>query len=384
MILRMFYREDPVMDISVIDSPGEFIVQSWNILCPDLLPEELKPAFAYTEYKGLQQNTLDQWINQRAIPDYRENIDDCLLSLYHLPYHLFGRMYRYQHTAALLSHFASGFDDYVLSLTKTEIICYAPIDPRLINLYRLRPIEKDEWYMRKQNPVCAADECLKKRIDIPIPYENQCIPSISYTIPSSVPSWLERGTKGLVLKQKLSEWNQGELRNRAEFLIEYGEKHAFAGKRCLSDNQFCTDFSDISECDETLRRLLGAIKNADSRIRTSSHTANQQTDENRQRKKYFHQSGRNRDCLPETQKRCFSNRYFVKSRHLRVSFFCCEGRSAPIITTRNKKGIMRKTSCLKYDSGETAKRREISTLWRIAPLRIIQSQLHVNDHRLIL
>lgn len=249
MILRMFYREDPVMDISVIDSPGEFIVQSWNILCPDLLPEELKPAFAYTEYKGLQQNTLDQWINQRAIPDYRENIDDCLLSLYHLPYHLFGRMYRYQHTAALLPHFASGFDDYVLSLTKTEIICYAPIDPRLINLYRLRPIEKDEWYMRKQNPVCAADECLKKRIDIPIPYENQCIPSISYTIPSSVPSWLERGTKGLVLKQKLSEWNQGELRNRAEFLIEYGEKHAFAGKRCLSDNQFCTDFSDISECD---------------------------------------------------------------------------------------------------------------------------------------
>lgn len=151
-------------------------------------------------------------------------------------------MYRYQHTAALLSHFASGFDDYVLSLTKTEIICYAPIDPRLINLYRLRPIEKDEWYMRKQNPVCAADECLKKRIDIPIPYENQCIPSISYTIPSSVPSWWERETKGLVLKQKLPEWNQGELRDRAEFLIEYGEKYAFAGKRYLSDNLFCTDF----------------------------------------------------------------------------------------------------------------------------------------------
>ena len=160
MILRMFYREESVMDISVIDSPGEFIVQSWNILCPDLLPEELKPAFTHTEYKGLQQNILDQWINQRAIPDYRENIDDCLLSLYHLPYHLFGRMYRYQHTAALLSYFASGFDDYVLSPTKTEIICYAPIDPRLINLYRLRPIEKDEWYMRKQNPVCIAGQLL--------------------------------------------------------------------------------------------------------------------------------------------------------------------------------------------------------------------------------
>lgn len=261
MILRMFYGKEPVMDISVIDSPGEFIVQSWNILCPDLLPEELKPAFTHTEYKGLQQNILGQWINQRAMPDYRENIDDCLLSLYHLPHHLFGRMYRYQHTAALLSHFASGFDHYVLSPTKTEIICYAPIDPRLINLYRLRPVKEDELHLRKQTPACMADECLKKRIDIPIPYENQCIPSISYTIPSSVPSWWERGTKGLVLKQELPEWNGGELRNRAEFLIEYGERYAFAGKRYLSDNQFCTDFSDIPEHDVSfLQSFLSYMK----------------------------------------------------------------------------------------------------------------------------
>lgn len=70
-----------------------------------------------------------------------------------------------------------------------------------------------------------------------------------------------RETKGLVLKQKLPEWNQGELRDRAEFLIEYGEKYAFAGKRYLSDNLFCTDFSNISECDVSfLQSFLSYMK----------------------------------------------------------------------------------------------------------------------------
>ena len=126
MNLRMLYHDEPVMEMTILSNPADIIVTSWEVINPTLLPEGLKPAFDKTKDHNMQMVALTQWMNQRAIPNYRINLDDCILSLHHLPRHLFGRMHRYQHTAALLSHFASGFDDYIITPKTVENLCYAP------------------------------------------------------------------------------------------------------------------------------------------------------------------------------------------------------------------------------------------------------------------
>lgn len=264
MNLRMLYHDEPVMEMTILSNPADIIVTSWEVINPTLLPEGLKPAFDKTKDHNMQMVALTQWMNQRAIPNYRINLDDCILSLHHLPRHLFGRMHRYQHTAALLSHFASGFDDYIITPKTVENLCYAPQDPRFINLYRLFPITDSDLQKRKRQPVCAADRCLRERVNEWLPYQ-LCSPSLSFTIPSEVPSWWERGENGLLLKQMLPEWQEAAMHTKAKFLMEHGDQFGFAGKRNLADNIFSTDFSalggyDVSFVNEYLPHIQSGAK----------------------------------------------------------------------------------------------------------------------------
>ena len=99
-----------------------------EVLNKENLPAGLKPAFSDKCMALDASYYLEKWLLGRSIPDYRQNIDNFVLSLHHLPYHLFGRMNGYQHTAAVLSYFTSYFDQYYITPQKDELICFANID----------------------------------------------------------------------------------------------------------------------------------------------------------------------------------------------------------------------------------------------------------------
>lgn len=197
MVLK--YKNLDVVDMDMSIFPEGIQVSKIKVINKEKLSSGLKPAFFEEVYQNAEV-FLETWLMARAIPDYRQNTDEFVLSLHHLPRHLFGRMNGYQHTAAALSYFASYFDQYYITPIKEELICFANIDSRFKNLYFLKPADLQnhkiltnfqqykDFGKNVQEIQDDVDEYLKRRIDTIYNYKG-FFPTMSFTIPSVMPSW---------------------------------------------------------------------------------------------------------------------------------------------------------------------------------------------------
>ncbi len=182
---------------------------------------------------------------KRSIPDYRNNIDDFVLSIHQLPRHLFGRMNGYQHTAALLSYMASGFDHYILTPEKQEIIYFGKQDGRFISLYNLLP--KSEYENKELKSTQSINNYIYKQVSKAYSYDG-CFPTDSFTIPSGVPSWWEYRNDRKILIQKCDrEYDK----NRAKALITLLDSYKIPGERTFNGTYMITDFIYISKYEVT-------------------------------------------------------------------------------------------------------------------------------------
>lgn len=252
------YKNIEVLNIDLLLYPEGLQVLDFVVLNKNLLPIGLKP-FLDVKYDAMMQSyLLTEWLMKRSIPDYRNNIDDFVLSIHQLPRHLFGRMNGYQHTAALLSYMASGFDHYILTPEKQEIIYFGKQDGRFISLYNLLP--KSEYENKELKPTQSINDYIYKQVSKAYSYDG-CFPTDSFTIPSGVPSWWEYRNDRKILIQKCDrEYDK----NRAKALITLLDSYKIPGERTLDGTYMITDLYDISKYEVTwLGEFNPYLKDAD-------------------------------------------------------------------------------------------------------------------------
>ena len=245
-----------VLKIDLLLYPEGLQVLDFVVLNKNLLPIGLKP-FLDVKYDAMMQSyLLTEWLMKRSIPDYRNNIDDFVLSIHQLPRHLFGRMNVYQHTAALLSYMASGFDHYILTPEKQEIIYFGKQDGRFINLYNLLPKSEN----KELKPIQSINDYIYKQVSKAYSYDG-CFPTDSFTIPSGVPSWWEYRNDRKVLIQKCDrEYDK----NRTKALITLLDSYKIPGERTFDGTYMITDSNDISKYEVTwLGEFIPYLKDAD-------------------------------------------------------------------------------------------------------------------------
>lgn len=252
------YKNIEVLKIDLSLYPEGLQVLDFVVLNKNQLPIGLKP-FLDVKYDTMMQSyLLTEWLMKRSIPDYRNNIDDFVLSIHQLPRHLFGRMNGYQHTAALLSYMASGFDHYILTPEKQEIIYFGKQDGRFINLYNLLP--KSEYKNKELKPTQSINDYIYKQVSKAYSYDG-CFPTDSFTIPSGVPSWWEYRNDRKILIQKCDrEYDK----NRAKALITLLNSYKIPGERTFDGTYMITDLNDISKYEVTwLGEFIPYLKDAD-------------------------------------------------------------------------------------------------------------------------
>lgn len=252
------YKNIEVLKIDLSLYPEGLQVLDFVVLNKNLLPIGLKP-FLDVKYDTMMQSyLLTEWLMKRSIPDYRNNIDDFVLSIHQLPRHLFGRMNGYQHTAALLSYMASGFDHYILTPEKQEIIYFGKQDGRFINLYNLLP--KSEYKNKELKSTQSINDYIYKQVSKAYSYDG-CFPTDSFTIPSGVPSWWEYRNDRKILIQKCDrEYDK----NRAKALITLLDSYKIPGERTFVGTYMITDLNDISKYEVTwLGEFIPYLKDAD-------------------------------------------------------------------------------------------------------------------------
>ena len=261
MKFTLKYKNIDVLKMELSLYPEGIHVLHFILINENLLPMGLTPFFHTSHDKTMQSYLLSEWLMKRSIPDYRINIDDFVLSIHHLQRHLFGRMSGYQHTAALLSYFSSGFDHYTIEPEKRELIYFGKQDGRFINLYNLEPRGQhitNEWNMDQ-----TINEYLYKQVDQTYPYMG-CFPTESFTIPSAMPSWWQKSKDQKLLIQKCDSTND---KRRAKILLGLLNDNGITGKREFDGTYFVTDFTDISEYDVTWLGELIPYINDSSQIR---------------------------------------------------------------------------------------------------------------------
>lgn len=239
------YKNIDVIQIDLLLYPEGVQVLDFIVQNEDMLPLGLKPFLKGTYDKITQSYLLTEWLMQRSIPDYRRNIDDFVLSVHHLPKHLFGRMNGYQHTAALLSYMSSGFDHYILTPVQREIIYLGKQDGRFINLYNLEP--KNDSDKEVYNVTPDINEYIYKDVNIPYNYQS-CFPTDSFTIPSELPSWWNIQEQTKVFIQKCESEKD---KKRAESLLKILEDFGIFGKRMFDGVCVKTKFSGLENYDVT-------------------------------------------------------------------------------------------------------------------------------------
>lgn len=159
---------------------------------PDLLPPGVRiPMLAGSRMHF--KSIIGDWLRDRKIPDYRKGLDEMMIRAYELDAWRMGRMYKTQHTAAVLSYFVSGTDRYYLTPEKTESICYALEAHDFPTLYVLPPCTKGmaEAIRRKRTAELAGRHWVPGIWHLASP---------DFTVPSVCPSWWEwkEGRKYLV------------------------------------------------------------------------------------------------------------------------------------------------------------------------------------------
>ena len=252
------YKNIEVLKIDLSLYPEGLQVLDFVVLNKNQLPIGLKP-FLDVKYDTMMQSyLLTEWLMKRSIPDYRNNIDDFVLSIHQLPRHLFGRMNGYQHTAALLSYMASGFDHYILTPEKQEIIYFGKQDGRFINLYNLLP--KSEYENKELKSTQSINDYIYKQVSKAYSYDG-CFPTDSFTTPSGVPSWWEYRNDRKILIQKCDrEYDK----NRAKALITLLDSYKIPGERTFVGTYMITDLNDISKYEVTwLGEFIPYLKDAD-------------------------------------------------------------------------------------------------------------------------
>lgn len=252
------YKNIEVLKIDLLLYPEGLQVLDFWVLNKNMLPIGLKPFLDVIYDKMMQSYLLTEWLMKRSIPDYRNNIDDFVLSIHQLPRHLFGRMNGYQHTAALLSYMASGFDHYILTPEKQEIIYFGKQDGRFISLYNLLP--KSEYENKELKSTQSINNYIYKQVSKAYSYDG-CFPTDSFTIPSGVPSWWEYRNDRKILIQKCDrEYDK----NRAKALITLLDSYKIPGERTFNGTYMITDFIYISKYEVTwLGEFIPYLKEAD-------------------------------------------------------------------------------------------------------------------------
>ena len=252
------YKNIEVLKIDLLLYPEGLQVLDFWVLNKNMLPIGLKPFLDVIYDKMMQSYLLTEWLMKRSIPDYRNNIDDFVLSIHQLPRHLFGRMNGYQHTAALLSYMASGFDHYILTPEKQEIIYFGKQDGRFISLYNLLP--KSEYENKELKSTQSINNYIYKQVSKAYSYDG-CFPTDSFTIPSGVPSWWEYRNDRKILIQKCDrEYDK----NRAKALISLMDISKIPGERTFNGTYMITDFIYISKYEVTwLGEFIPYLKEAD-------------------------------------------------------------------------------------------------------------------------
>lgn len=182
-------KSQTVMRLDITVLVTGIIVNEIDVLHKELLPEELSET-------SVTPSNVTAWLEQRAIPNKRINLDRLLLDSYGYESYQFGRMCQYQHTAALLSYYISGFDYYWLNPEETYPICFVYQDSRFSRLYFLTPITYEEMLKIRNCPDSETERVF---------YEKQegvwagFRPSPSYTLPYKEPSWWEMRDRKRVL-----------------------------------------------------------------------------------------------------------------------------------------------------------------------------------------
>lgn len=179
------------LDITVLVTG--IIVNEIDVLHKELLPEELSET-------PVTPSGVTAWLEQRAIPNDRTNLDRLLLDAYGYDAYKFGRMYQYQHTAALLSYYISGFDYYWLNPEEVYPICFVCQDRRFSRLHFLKPISYEEVLKIRDCPDPEIERVFyQKKEGTWVGFR----PSPSYTLPFREPSWWEiQGGQRVVMQLK--------------------------------------------------------------------------------------------------------------------------------------------------------------------------------------
>ena len=145
------YKTKKILEFDLEARTGTHVVKATSVIDRTLLPEPLKRI-----KEQHMPAELMKWLARRAIPNNRYDIDKMLLKLYGLRYCDFGRLYSHQHIAALLSHYASWFDNYIVDVEHPKALFFGYEDFRFSTLWFLEPYN-DESISRSQ-PQGATDK----------------------------------------------------------------------------------------------------------------------------------------------------------------------------------------------------------------------------------
>lgn len=233
MIVNLYTSAQLVLKMQMEINLCSLQTSELRIVNESLLPVGLK-YLLHNSGEASGAHLAARWLQNRCLPDDRRGLDKLLLSLYQLPPHLFGRMYPYKHIAAVLSHFASGFDAYYISPDRVQTICHVLEDPRFWSLYFWQPA-------RKSGPLPDHPDITRLFAGEPARYPlfHGSFETRSLTIPSRFPSWWE----GKCLIQRLPA--DRNCQKAAQFL-SIADRMGIAGIRRLREDNLITDYSGIT------------------------------------------------------------------------------------------------------------------------------------------
>lgn len=223
------YKTKKILEFDLEARTGTHVVKATSVIDRTLLPEPLKRI-----KEQHMPAELMKWLARRAIPNNRYDIDKMLLKLYGLRYCDFGRLYSHQHIAALLSHYASWFDNYIVDVEHPKALFFGYEDFRFSTLWFLEPYN-DESISRSQ-PQGATDKYVENiKKDAPRDFTTYAL-----TIQSELPSWWGQENDRVMLYQRLQLEKHF---NYAHALIDVLRKYYPPIKIFMNNDIVSTDFT---------------------------------------------------------------------------------------------------------------------------------------------
>ena len=247
----LLHNKSIIAEIELYLTEVDIVVIGVDIKRIDLFPMALRRINTFVKEK--QCDILTKWLRFRCISIDRFGFDDLFMDFYQFPKHTHGRLFGYQYTAAALSYFRSGFDDYIIMPMKAWNICYVYTDPDFLNFYRLAGYNDNIKFDNTNNP--EINQLLKDG------YINKLIPFKDYynssglTIFSKYPSWWD----GECLYQKIEHNNSINdfLKWLEVFNVEYSiDKNIIKYGNCSDDVCWLRDYAFISNSyDEIIENI---------------------------------------------------------------------------------------------------------------------------------